>query len=480
MMPRNLAISTMSLMALALPALAQTPLGTHLTYQGQLKGAGMPDIGTADFRLALFDAETDGSQVGSTLNKSNVAIVGGLFTISLDFGAGAFSGDARWIEVAVRSPSGAGGFTTLTPRQPLTATPYALHVRGLTVDGAGNVGIGTQLPSRKLTVAGDMELGVNQSDYRHLRIGGGSSDGFIYGSFPAFGDGIHMGYNFFADSSGAGHIIHPDGGTSRLSLGYGTIVFATRQPFGIGSPPVERMVIDELGKVGIGTTSPEATLDVNGNVNSTGGFSTNHSYRYVGNDGNEFWKMGARGVFPICSGANIEPFLELKSPYTGDVMVEIYRDCLTARGTIVADEKNFRAPNPADLTTDIWYCCPEGPEAAMYIRGTAQLRSGRARIELPEHFRLLASEPGMTVQLTPRSLESRGLATSRVSLTGIEVGELRGGTGNYDFDWRVEAVRKGWENYQVIRPWKQSDADRDEAWRRRMNGIAERKAHGRP
>lgn len=116
----------------------------------------------------------------------------------------------------------------------------------------------------------------------------------------------------------------------------------------------------------------------------------------------------------------------------------------------------------------------------MYVRGIARLVNGRATIELPDHFRNLAFEPGMTVQLTPRSLDSKGLATTKVSLSGIEVGELAGGRGNYEFDWRVEAVRKGWEDYKVIRPWLQSDADPDKAWQNRLKAIEERRAHGKP
>ena len=116
----------------------------------------------------------------------------------------------------------------------------------------------------------------------------------------------------------------------------------------------------------------------------------------------------------------------------------------------------------------------------MYVRGIGRLTHGRATLSLPDHFRNLASEPGMTVQLTPRSLDSRGLATTKVSLAGIEVGELAGGTGNYEFDWRVEAVRKGWEDYKVIRPWLRSDPDADQAWKNRLKAIEERRAHGKP
>jgi hypothetical protein len=40
-----------------------------------------------------------------------------------------FSGEARWLQIAVRCPAGSGTYTTLAPRQALTATPYALSLR---------------------------------------------------------------------------------------------------------------------------------------------------------------------------------------------------------------------------------------------------------------------------------------------------------------------------------------------------------------
>ena len=120
-----------------------TPLGTAFNYQGQLKQSGNPLNATADFEFKLFNAVTGGVQVGSTSLVNNVNIVNGLFTVSLDFGVLAFNGDQRWVEAQVRSPAGGGNFTTLNPRQALTATPYregipaTLRAAGLRLTGAG-------------------------------------------------------------------------------------------------------------------------------------------------------------------------------------------------------------------------------------------------------------------------------------------------------------------------------------------------------
>ncbi|RME99911.1 MAG: hypothetical protein D6768_14040 [Chloroflexi bacterium] len=101
-------------------------VGSAFTYQGQLMDGGSPANGNFDFRFSLFDAETNGTQIGSAIAKNGVPVTGGVFTVSLDFGGGAFDGNARWLEIGVRPGGSSGGFTTLSPRQALTAAPYAL------------------------------------------------------------------------------------------------------------------------------------------------------------------------------------------------------------------------------------------------------------------------------------------------------------------------------------------------------------------
>lgn len=104
-------------------------LGNAFTYQGRLTDGGSPANGTYDLRFILYDAESGGAQVGSTLNREDVNVANGLFTVELDFGTSAFTGDARWMEIAVRAGASTTAHTVLSPRQAVSPAPYALYAK---------------------------------------------------------------------------------------------------------------------------------------------------------------------------------------------------------------------------------------------------------------------------------------------------------------------------------------------------------------
>jgi hypothetical protein len=133
------------LLGSARPALAQAP--TAFTYQGVLQNGGSPANGAFDMTFRLFDAAVGGSAVGPVVSRPGVVVADGLFTVALDFGAVPSGSDSLWLEVRV-------GAFTLSPRQAFSASPFSLQTRGIYVDGAGRVGIGTELPGRDLDIAG--------------------------------------------------------------------------------------------------------------------------------------------------------------------------------------------------------------------------------------------------------------------------------------------------------------------------------------
>ena len=103
------------------------PLSTAFTYQGRLMDGGQPANGFYDFTFKLYDALAGGSTVGNPMpGLAAVPVTNGLFTVTLDFGLLGFDGADRWLQIVVKT-NGAAISTFLSPRQPLTPTPYALY-----------------------------------------------------------------------------------------------------------------------------------------------------------------------------------------------------------------------------------------------------------------------------------------------------------------------------------------------------------------
>ena len=127
------------------PGLAQDlapqglPLSTGFTYQGRLEHDGEPIDGECAMAFRLFDAPTDGIQIGETISET-VSISEGRFTQVLDFGDGVFIGDARWLGIRVMCP-GDADFADLG-RQELTAAPYATYALGAPWDGLSDMPAG--------------------------------------------------------------------------------------------------------------------------------------------------------------------------------------------------------------------------------------------------------------------------------------------------------------------------------------------------
>lgn len=105
-------------------ALAQS---NAFTYQGKLNTSGNPATGNYDMLFKLFDSLTDGNQIGSPVVNSNTLVTNGIFTVELDFEAGAFDGTPRYLEICVRPTDSKDPYTVLAPRQAITSTPYAMR-----------------------------------------------------------------------------------------------------------------------------------------------------------------------------------------------------------------------------------------------------------------------------------------------------------------------------------------------------------------
>lgn len=123
-------LGTLALPALLLATLIYEPStsfaqGTAFTYQGRLMESNALANGIFEFEFTLRDSATGGNTL-STLTVEEVPVSNSLFTVTLDFGSGVFTGAPRWLEMQVRNDSVGGSFVLLAPRTPLMPTPYAI------------------------------------------------------------------------------------------------------------------------------------------------------------------------------------------------------------------------------------------------------------------------------------------------------------------------------------------------------------------
>ena len=185
---------------------------TAFTYQGFLSDSGVPANGTYDLTFTLFNASSGGSVVGSTNAVNDLAITNGLFTVSLDFGSAPLDGSDRWLEVGVRPGASTGPYTNLTPRQPLTAAPYAIRAANfsglvgsgqlsgsygnpLTMTNAANVFVGTFTGNgTALSLPGNVaRLGSNQT-FTGVNVFTNVLNSFV-GTFSGNGAGLSLHTN---------------------------------------------------------------------------------------------------------------------------------------------------------------------------------------------------------------------------------------------------------------------------------------------
>jgi len=216
-------------------------LGTAFTYQGRLNDNAQPANASFDFRFVLFTAGSGGSQIGNTLTNEDVAVNNGLFTVELDFGVSAFTGEARWLEIAVRPGASTGSFTPLTPRPPLTPTPNALFSANAAVAATATTALGVAANS----VANS---GIQDGAVTAPKIGSGQ----VVKSLNSLKDDVNL-------IAGANVTLTPSGNNLTLAAGpwssSGSNVFYTG------------------GNVGAGTAAPGEALHVEGGsilLNSSG------------------------------------------------------------------------------------------------------------------------------------------------------------------------------------------------------------------
>ncbi|MEM1042107.1 MAG: hypothetical protein AAGI91_05705 [Bacteroidota bacterium] len=441
----------LSLCLLPLAAHAQAP--ASVSYQGVLERGGSPvDDPSATLTFRLFEAASGGSAVWSE-TQSGVAIEDGIFSVALGAVNPLIGADLRfnrpfWLEVE----EGLTG-STLSPRTPLTATPYAL---GLAFPQAYNVSVPDVafLISNGTTNAIEGETQAVSGRGVTGRGTGSASTGLYGLSQGAAGTGVYgianstlatdPNYGVFGKTNSATgfgvYAEHIEGHTAYLS-GPSYAVFGEHADgmfgrLGDGSAGVRgQHPSGNFGTLGRHDSGAWGRHTGGGNygylgtsTNGASGTNSNGNFGHLGNDNygvRGYATAGHAGYFSTNAG-NAAAVLRLVtgSLFNNDALIEGYTN--TAKQFQFESDGSLRVYNVLGDQTVAWLNAsdsPNGSAFSLYRNGTAVItldadRGGDARIvtqeleitggsDLAEHFDVralaggVAPEPGTVVSIDP-------------------------------------------------------------------------------
>jgi len=277
-------IFTFLVILLAISMFAQTPQAFN--YQAvarDLSGTPIPNQNIG-LQIAILQGSINGTEVykethtetTSNLGLFNLQIgtgmvVNGVF-VDIDWGS-----DSYFLQIEMDENGGSN--YQLIGSSELLSVPYALHSGngskwGTNDNGVhysdGNVGIGTNLPDEKLTLEG---LTNGNTGRTFLKLKNNSTDIHSSVNLKLFAGGgpSFTGIYHHSDTYSAGPTLNEVGvlwnhgnGLNLRSSGLGVISFETNTDI---ATLEERMRINAIGNIGIGTSNPKTKLQVaNGDV----------------------------------------------------------------------------------------------------------------------------------------------------------------------------------------------------------------------
>ncbi|HKD10451.1 MAG TPA: hypothetical protein VKE50_00175 [Thermoanaerobaculia bacterium] len=107
--------------------------------------------------------------------------------------------------------------------------------------------------------------------------------------------------------------------------------------------------------------------------------------------------------------------------------------------------KHFVEPHPSDPHRVIVYTSIEGRTADTYFRGTGRFVDHAAVIEVPEDFRIVTDESGLTVQITPIG----GPASTWVETRDLYRVVVRS-SSDVEFDYLIQGVRRAFKDVRPV------------------------------
>lgn len=430
-------------------------VGTAFTYQGQLQDAGSPATGTWDFDFRLYNAASGGAQVGADVFVNDAAVNNGLFTVPLDFGS-VYDGTALWLEIGVRPGASGGAYTILTPRQSLTAAPFALYA----LNDAHWISSGTAIQNRNNGFVGiNRTTKITGSEYFGINANTTGFAGMYINTTPAtgtpfygysVGDGADTAWTEWNGSTKKWAVIN--NGTRLTIQDDGNV--------GIGTTgPTTKLEVNATGSTAIkGTTSAGFSYGVYGSGSSAGVYGTSGASDGAGVLGNNDATTGT-GVWGESSGgggAGVAGYDNFGTGVYGQTSsgygvygsnggnnstgyAGYFNGRLHVNGTLSKNSGSFKIDHPLDPANKyLYHSFVESPDMMNIYNGVAVLdASGNATITLPDWFEALNKD--FRYQLTAIGAPAPNLYVAQ-EVSGNHFA-IAGGQSGQKVSWQVTGIR---------------------------------------
>jgi hypothetical protein len=453
--------------------------GTVLTTSTLNSAAGSYTIdhpGVNTWKIGITDANTSTLHIGndtggSFANKAiNITNAGNVGIGNTNPGAKLdISGD-----LYVRP--GAGTYTNvLAPYSGDLTIALGGSGNDLIVSG-GNVGIGTTSPDDKLDVEGYIRMsgtsnasailgGVQSSwggDIQYPTLYGTSADRWVMHINPHISY-VQNGANGYSGTTNGATVrfASDTAATTYWDLGVGVNSVGTDK-YSIGRAGSSLLAIDNAGNVGIGVTSPNGKLQVNGNAYfgtflntdirysfvSSGALSSYHTYIDNTNSSGGTYGLGVNSnntsnngyILGLSSGGTERMIVRndgnvgIGTSLLGSYRLNVSGDT-NIIGTLTATVKSFIIDHPTKENKKLQYGVLEGPEHSVYVRGKL---TNTNVIQLPDYWHALVHEDSITVNLTAIG-KPQEIWVEEITDTYITVGSL---AENINCFYAVFAERK--------------------------------------
>ena len=396
------------------------PMGTEFTYQGYIYDANYPANDFYDLQFKLYDALVGTGQVGSDINTPDVDVIDGSFTVELDFGIGVFTGDARWLEIGVRPGDSVDSYTTLSPRQKITPTPYALYA-----ETAGISGTDDDVPDNDGEVPDNISINNGllyaPSGSSSVGIGTTSPQPAVKLEVKSSVSGGHAvaGYATGDDNTAIFGMSSPNG----YSAIQGNANGADYAGYFAGN------VVVTGGNVGIGTVSPQAfaKLEVRSSTSGDAGvvsYATgDDSIAVFGNSNGLAAIYGS--AYGLGSGS---------ADYAG-----YFNGAVHITGNLSKGSGSFLIDHPVDPANKyLKHSFVESPDMMNIYNGNALMgEKGQAWVQLPKYFKALNQD--FRYQLTAIGASAPNLyIAEKISDNRFKIA---GGKPGMEVSWQVTGIR---------------------------------------